>query len=927
MKFSKKIILLIFLFIIIFSEQKVYSIKTEVLNYKIFTTDNFEVYFSRDEVVPIFNLTEDFLETTFVKETEFFRTKFENRIPFFLFYGKKNFFQNTILDVSEGTGGVTEAFKNRILLPFEGSKKKFQHVINHEFIHEIQFNILYSGFWRTPRLLKSVFYPYWLMEGLAEYRSRDFVRTEQEMMVRDMAVSGKLIPIEHLHNFAHLKPHTILPAYEQSAKLMEYIAKEYGDKRVVDLLYVFRDKFDPNTVLNIVCGTDIKSLDRKFKEEMIMQYNYEVKINSMTDFDEKYRITKKTIFPTKYNLPITYEDKLIYLGDPSGQQVFYIKSLTTGKENVLINREKLKSYVDYINLERISVSKNGLLCFSGIKNNTSYLYLYNIKNKKMKMIRIEGLDFINSQYIFPYSDLIAVVGTKNSQTDIYFYNLNSLELRKITFDGEYKFHVTVSPNEKKIAYAKEFFCVKNIKEYENGLHTYQTDIVVLDIENNLQQNISKTLSDEYYPNFISEDKILFISDYHENYEKQFFGVYNIFYKELNNDKNNKLTNVIGGIYHPHYNDGKIYFCYYRNFESQIFVQEFNYENLYNNTLGFIVENKDFELKNLVEKKYFQKKYKFNFSTDLFLPFLYYSSLDGLAAIIYWQGSDMIGENNLSLYSLMLGDKNFSYNLSYQYSRFRTKFFLGLLGENNYYNYYEKIFRKYNEINFGVSYPINKNSDFGVFLGYPIIEHNYELYGKKNFFKENIVTLTYAYYTLVRKYLEPTQGNYQRFMIQISDKIFDGDYSYKIFKYNFINYFDLGKEYSLFTKINYNLNTGRDEVLFKLNSYNAVRGVERDIYSREILYGTVGFRMPLVYDINYYMWFMFPDLFFKGLYLEIFFDYGIDVKTVQKIFSSGISLKLYTFIIQSYPLNFILTYAQQVDEKTRLVPYFMINVGI
>jgi hypothetical protein len=386
-------------------QEHLFCIKTEVLNYKIFSIDNFDIYYSRAELEPIFSLTEDLLETSFVKETEFFDTKFDFRIPFFLFYGKSDFFQNTILDVTDGTGGVTEAFKNRFLIPYEGSKKKFQHVINHEFVHEIQFNILYSGFWRTPKLLKSIFYPHWLMEGLAEYRAKDFVLTEQEMMVRDMSVSNSLIPIEHLHNFSHLKPYMILPAYEQSAKLMEYIVEEYGEKRIVDLLYVFKEKFDPNTVLNIVCGTNLKSLNKKFCEEMTMMYNYEVKINSMTDFDIKDRVTKPRVFPTHYNSPVVYDNNLIYLGDPDGTETFFIMSLLTNKEKVLLGREKLKNEVDYIDNERISVSKNGYLCFTGLKNNKSKLFIYDINKKKLKNFHIKEIDFINSAYIFPEGDL------------------------------------------------------------------------------------------------------------------------------------------------------------------------------------------------------------------------------------------------------------------------------------------------------------------------------------------------------------------------------------------------------------------------------------------------------------------------------------------------------------------------------------------
>ena len=34
--------------------------------------------------------------------------------------------------MQEGIGGVTELFKNRVVIPFEGDYDQFRHVIHHE---------------------------------------------------------------------------------------------------------------------------------------------------------------------------------------------------------------------------------------------------------------------------------------------------------------------------------------------------------------------------------------------------------------------------------------------------------------------------------------------------------------------------------------------------------------------------------------------------------------------------------------------------------------------------------------------------------------------------------------------------------------------------------------------------------------------------
>ena len=37
--------------------------------------------------------------------------------------------------MQEGIGGVTELFKNRVVIPFEGDYQQFRHVIHHELVH------------------------------------------------------------------------------------------------------------------------------------------------------------------------------------------------------------------------------------------------------------------------------------------------------------------------------------------------------------------------------------------------------------------------------------------------------------------------------------------------------------------------------------------------------------------------------------------------------------------------------------------------------------------------------------------------------------------------------------------------------------------------------------------------------------------------
>jgi hypothetical protein len=914
----------LFLISLFFVSPTLYSIKTDVFNYKIFSTDNFDIYYPDNKFEKILPQIEQILEESFVQNTEYFDVKFDYKIPFFIYYGYQQFLQNTIVDVSEATGGVTEAFKNRFLVPYTGSMKFLQHVIHHEFIHEVQFNILYSGVWKTPLLLKSIFYPNWLLEGLAEYRSALYTKTLQEMLVRDMAVSNKLIPLEHLHNFAHLKPHMVLPAYEESAKLMEFIDTEYGRERLVSILKLYKNKFDANSVLSIALGFDLKKLQQKFFEETQTFYNYEVEINSMTDLDISKKITKNDVYPVHYYSPIIYQNKIIYLGDPEGKTMFYIVD-EKGKEKMLIPKNVFDKNIDFVQTDttRVSISKNGVLCFIGLKNNKSYLYLYYIFTKKLKKINFDNdIDLLVSSYISSDGDSIFLAGVKDCKSVIFKYEIRNDKLVKLKKDECFISQIYFDNG--KLVYIKEQQCKKS------DVTTWQTDIFLYDLKTSEEQQITSTISDEEFPQLISDQHVLFISDYNEDYDKKFYGVKNTFVVELSSTTNfAKLTNVIGGVNYVYCLKDTILLCYYRDFSQNVYkfnITDFEQKYMFLSKISAdYLEGQKYEFQNVVLKNI--KPYKFSFSTDLLLPFLYYSSYEGLVMLLYWQGSDMVGEHRSAVSSVVLGDKNYSVNIQYEFLKWRPIILLNLVAQS-VYDIQEDIVKKLLETDIGIYYPLSKISAISVIFSYLKMDKDF----LSNFYTEtkrdNIITFNYEINTIVGKYLEPVKGYYSLFSAQVSDKIYDGDFSYFILKYYFVNYFNLGKDWSLFTNGQILTSFGKDKVSFYFGGPERFSGVwYSDVTSSQIGLLRLGLRIPLVYDINYYMWYLFPDLFFKGLYQESFVDFGIDGET-QKFYSAlGVKFKLYTFVLQTYVLKFELTFAQQVDINKPCYLYFTITGGI
>ena len=101
--------------------------------------------------------------------------------------------------MGEGTGGFTEPFKHRMVVPFTGSYADFEHVLQHEMVHAFQFDVFSHGHAGAGiQALTQINPPLWFMEGMAEYLSIGPVDPHTAMWLRDAAVEGKLPTIEEL---------------------------------------------------------------------------------------------------------------------------------------------------------------------------------------------------------------------------------------------------------------------------------------------------------------------------------------------------------------------------------------------------------------------------------------------------------------------------------------------------------------------------------------------------------------------------------------------------------------------------------------------------------------------------------------------------------------------------------------------------------
>jgi hypothetical protein len=142
------------------------KLQTRNLHWHIFETEHFEIFYYPEEETLAREVCK-LAEAAYQHDTRLLRETPQNKTPLFIYRNQIDFQQTNILPhvIGVGTGGFTEAYKNRVALPAPDSPETLREVIFHEFTHVLQFNILYGEGLRSFRVYKGYLIPLWIIEG------------------------------------------------------------------------------------------------------------------------------------------------------------------------------------------------------------------------------------------------------------------------------------------------------------------------------------------------------------------------------------------------------------------------------------------------------------------------------------------------------------------------------------------------------------------------------------------------------------------------------------------------------------------------------------------------------------------------------------------------------------------------------------------
>src|SRR5690606_25208348 len=105
-------------------------------DFKILQTDRFDIYYYPEEIEAA-HIVARMAERWHARLSRLFGHDLRGRQAIILYAAGAHFRQTNTIDgaIGEGTGGVTESIKRRVVLPMAGSLADTDHVLGHELVH------------------------------------------------------------------------------------------------------------------------------------------------------------------------------------------------------------------------------------------------------------------------------------------------------------------------------------------------------------------------------------------------------------------------------------------------------------------------------------------------------------------------------------------------------------------------------------------------------------------------------------------------------------------------------------------------------------------------------------------------------------------------------------------------------------------------
>ncbi len=556
-----------------------------------------------------------------------------NRIPMIIYGSHSEFAETNILPyiIPEGVGGFTELFKNRVVVPFDGSYPRLRHVVAHEMVHFFMFNRLreiYRDYerhdYRSP--------PFWYTEGLAEYYSTDW-NSQGEMTMADAIYNSYYVPLDEEGAMRGS-----FLAYKEGEAALYYLADTYGAHEVNDVVELAWVDKSYRKAIDLALPVTLDELDKEFQVYLARKYWPRYKNNEPYELFAE-RLTEEP--GLRSGLSWLDHNRLIFLSNEDGYSNLYMMTLDEfdqpDKLEQLVKGDRTVEFEDlYVYKNKTATWGERLVAFAAKSGAREHLYIYDvIAGKTTGDYDFEDIIGITDPCFSPDGERIAFRGLlRRGQADLFILTRATGELRQITddiYDQAYPAWTNdgiIFSSDRDGDLQKEFY----------NLYLYNTDSGATE---RLSEGEHKDLNSVYDS---TSDSIYFSSD-----RTGYFDIYRMNIAEKTTERMSKvLTGAVEVAPRPGGEPDEVAFIAFDSMSYEVFLAD----------LSPIEESKEVEiplpkhpalnLPDIDGLDFSYDKYKSKLALDFFTADVAYGPKYGTSTGFVLVFTDMLNDHNIAL---------------------------------------------------------------------------------------------------------------------------------------------------------------------------------------------------------------------------------------------------------------------------------------
>ncbi|HKJ69296.1 MAG TPA: DPP IV N-terminal domain-containing protein [bacterium] len=426
------------------------KVQYEDFDFKILESEHFDLYhYPREDQV-----AEDaaqMLERWYARYSELFELGLSGRQPIIMYANHPDFQQTNVISgmISQGTGGVTEGMRNRVVLPMTGVYTENDHVLGHELVHAFQYDIMKR---RGRGLRAAQQLPLWMVEGMAEYLTIGRHDPLTAMWMRDAVLHDDVPTIRQIARNRRYFP------YRYGHALWAYIGGLYSDNAVMSLFSAsFRGGWQraPESVL----GISGDSLSTEWQQAI--RETFGAQLQGRTRPDSVGEVIIKEQGET--NLAPSVSPDGNYLAFISRRELFtldlYLADAHTGEVIKKLASSETDVHFDALRFMDASGAwspDSRRFAFVVIENGDNKIAILDVESTTvLRTLQFDEVDAIKHLAWSPDGQSIVFSGTEGGIGNLYMVDLQSGELTQLTDDRYAEIQPTWSPDGNVIAFTTD----------------------------------------------------------------------------------------------------------------------------------------------------------------------------------------------------------------------------------------------------------------------------------------------------------------------------------------------------------------------------------------------------------------------------------------------------------------------------------------